>query len=92
MMVTGASAGPMDRSAALTGGNSDELGAAVGSAEMAAQLIAGVGVSTMTGFSTTTVGVDGISVFAVQALRMKIVAMEKNKIYRFRFIYCFIAS
>jgi hypothetical protein len=79
MMVTGASAGPKERSASLTGGNNDaEPGADVGSAEMAAQLIAGVGVSGMTGFSKTTVGVDGVSVFDAQALSMKIVAMDNN--------------
>ena len=62
-MVTGASAGPNEKSTSLTGGKSDaELGADVASAEIAEQLIADVGGSRMTGVSTITVGVEAMAV------------------------------
>ena len=87
MMVTGASAGPKEKSASLTGGKSDaELGVEVGSALMTEQLISGVGVSRMTGCSMMTVGVGGVSVLDAQAVRMKRLVMEMDKIKKIRFI------
>ena len=80
-MVTGAFAGPNEKSAPLTGGKSDsELGADVGSAVIAEQLMEEVGVSIMIGFSTTPVGVGEIAVPDEQALNRKVPAMKKNEI------------
>jgi hypothetical protein len=77
MMVTGASLGPKEKSIPLTGGKYDSvLGADVGSALIAEQLTADVGVSAMTGF-TSTGGEVGVACWA-QALRMKR-ALIKNK-------------
>jgi hypothetical protein len=85
-MVTGASTGPNEKSASLTGGKGEvESGADVGSALIAEQLIAGVGVSIMTGFSTITVVGEATAVPDEQAPNMNVTAMN-NKRLRVRFI------
>lgn len=89
-MVIGASTGPMEKSAWLTGGKSDaELGAEVGSVVIEEQLTSEVGVSRMIGCSTMGgVGVEIISDEA-QALRMNKKTMDEIIIKRFRII-CFL--
>lgn len=92
-MVTEASAGPIEKSAALTGGKRDaELGAEVGSANIAEQPIAEVGVSIMIGFSTINAGVGGVSVSFAHPLSMMIPATDKKKRNGIRFIYGFTTS
>jgi hypothetical protein len=71
-MVTGASAGPIEKSSALTGGKSEfASGAAVGWAVMTEHMAAGEGVLTMIGLAVIAdVGVDdGVSVLEAQAAR-----------------------
>lgn len=55
---------------------------------MVEQLIAEVGVSTMTGCSIMAVGVGIVSILDAQALKIKILAMEIDNIKSIRFI-CF---
>lgn len=67
-MVTGASAGPMEKSASLMTGTTDcASGAVVGMAEMTLQVNSGFAVLTITGLATR-VGVAGRSEFVAQAV------------------------
>ena len=92
MRVTGASAGPIEKSVPLTGGKSEvEAGAGVGSVKIAEQLISVVGVSMMVGFSTKAGEFGGISVFEEQAFRMKIEVIAKINGNKNCFIYWFTA-
>ena len=87
MMVTGASAGPNEKSAPLTGGKRElELGAEVGSAVMTEQLIVEVGVSIMIGVSAVLVEVGVVPALEEQALKINMPAIKKNGIHRIRFI------
>jgi hypothetical protein len=90
MMVTGASAGPMEKSAPLTGGKRDaESGTGVASVVMLVQLNAGVGVFGMTGFKTVMgVGVMSVSgVGEAQALRANSATTISDSVKKVRFIY-----
>lgn len=87
-MVAGASAGPKEKSAPLTGGNIEgmEFASEVGCAKVVEQLISGVGVSGMImGCSTTVVGIGVDSTFEAHALRIKMTAND-NKIKKIRFM------
>src|SRR3990172_1840070 len=90
-MVTGASAGPNEKSPAPTGGMREaELGAEVGStsANVTEHPIMEVGVSIMIGFSTIRAGVGGVSVLPAQPLRIKIPATDNSNINSICFIFC----
>src|SRR3990172_9418340 len=89
-MVTGASAGPNEKSPAPTGGMREaELGAEVGStsANFTEHPIMEVGVSIMIGFSTIRADKGGVSVLPAQPLRIKIPATDNN-INSICFIFC----